>query len=57
MTVTIPHVEASRPEGLTQSATTELGQKASSLTSQIDKQHATLEGLRTAWQGPAPQQQ
>jgi WXG100 family type VII secretion target len=52
MTVTIPQVEASRPEGLTQSAT-ELGHKASGLTSQIDKQRATLEGLRTGWQGTA----
>lgn len=52
MTVTIPQVEASRPEVLTQSAT-ELGQKASGLTSQIAKQRATLDGLRTAWQGTA----
>ena len=51
MTVTIPQVEASRPEGLTQSAT-ELGQKASGLNSQIAKQRATLDGLRTGWQGP-----
>jgi WXG100 family type VII secretion target len=52
MTVTIPQVEASRPEGLTKSAA-ELGQKASSLASQIDKQRATLDGLRTGWQGTA----
>jgi WXG100 family type VII secretion target len=52
MAVTIPQVEASRPEGLTQSAT-ELGQKASSLTSQIDKQRATLDGLRSGWHGTA----
>jgi WXG100 family type VII secretion target len=52
MAVTIPQVEASRPEGLTQSAT-ELGQKASSLTSQIDKQCATLDGLRRGWHGTA----
>ena len=52
MTVTIPQVEASRPEGLTQTATA-LGQTASSLSSQIDTQRATIEGLRDNWQGPA----
>src|SRR3981189_1389273 len=52
MTVTIPQVEASQPEGLTQSAT-DLGQKATSLASQIDKQRANLDGLRTGWQGTA----
>jgi WXG100 family type VII secretion target len=52
MAVTIPQVEASRPEGLAQSAT-ELGQKASRLASQIDKQHATLDGLRSGWEGTA----
>ena len=52
MSVTIPQVEASRPEALTQSAT-ELSQKATSLASQIDKQRATLDGLRSGWQGGA----
>jgi len=52
MTVTIPQVEASKPEGLTQTATA-LGQTASSLSSQIDTQRATMEGLRDNWQGPA----
>ncbi|WP_319450542.1 MULTISPECIES: alpha/beta hydrolase [unclassified Mycobacterium] len=52
MTVTIPQVEASKPEGLTQTATA-LGQSASSLSSQIDTQRATIDGLRNKWQGPA----
>lgn len=52
MTVTIPQVEASRPEGLTTSAT-ELGQKASGLAAQIDTQRGTLAGLRSGWQGGA----
>jgi uncharacterized protein YukE len=52
MTVTIPQVEASRPEGLTQSAT-DLGQKASGLASQIETQKATLDGLRNTWHGTA----
>jgi WXG100 family type VII secretion target len=52
MPVTIPQVEASRPEGLTQSAT-ELGQKASGLASQIETQRTTLDGLRSGWQGTA----
>jgi WXG100 family type VII secretion target len=52
MTVTIPQVEASKPEGLTQTATA-LGQTASSLSSQIDTQRATIDGLRDKWQGPA----
>jgi WXG100 family type VII secretion target len=52
VSVTIPQVEASRPEGLTQSAT-ELGQKASGLTSEIDTQRATLDGLRNTWRGTA----
>src|SRR5882757_3875903 len=52
MAVTVLQVEASRPEGLTQSAT-ELGQKASGLSSQIDTQRATLDGLRSEWHGTA----
>lgn len=52
MTVTIPQVEASKPEGLTQTATA-LGQTASSLSSQIDTQRATIDGLRDKWEGPA----
>ena len=52
MTVTIPLVEASKPEVLTQTATA-LGQTASSLSTQIDTQRATIDGLRDKWQGPA----
>ena len=52
MVVTTPQVEASRPEGLTQSAT-DLGQKAAQLASQIDIQRTTLDGLRSRWQGTA----
>jgi uncharacterized protein YukE len=52
MTVTVPQVEASKPEGLTQTATA-LGQTASGLSSQIDTQRATIDGLRDKWQGPA----
>ena len=52
MTVTIPQVEASRPEVLTQSAA-QLGEKASGLSSKIDTQRATLTELKTGWQGPA----
>lgn len=52
MTVTIPQVEASKPEGLTQTAAT-LGQQASSLSAQLDTQRATIAGLRDKWQGPA----
>jgi WXG100 family type VII secretion target len=50
--VTIPQVEASRPEALVQSAG-ELGYKASGLSSQIDKQRTTLDGLRNGWEGTA----
>jgi uncharacterized protein YukE len=52
MPVTIPAVEASRPDELTRTAT-ELRLKASALASQIDNQRATLDSSRTAWQGPA----
>jgi uncharacterized protein YukE/pimeloyl-ACP methyl ester carboxylesterase len=52
MPVTVPQVEASRPEGLTRSAT-ELGQKTSGLASQIAAQKATLDGLRSGWHGTA----
>ena len=52
MPVTIPQVEASNPEALTQSAA-ELGQKASGLASQIDGQRATIDGLRSGWHGAA----
>jgi WXG100 family type VII secretion target len=52
MSVTIPQVESSRPEGVTQSAT-ELGTKASGLAAQIETQRATLDGLRSGWQGTA----
>lgn len=52
MTVTIPQVEASRPEGLTQSAA-DVATKAAALSGQIDKQRATLAGLRSGWTGTA----
>jgi alpha/beta hydrolase family protein len=52
VTVTIPQVEASRPEGLCRSAA-QLGAKASGLGTQIATQRATLTELRTAWQGTA----
>lgn len=52
MTVTIPQVEAAKPEGLTATAST-LGQTTSSLSTQIDTQRATIQGLRDKWQGPA----
>jgi WXG100 family type VII secretion target len=52
MTVTIPQVEAAKPEGLTQTATA-LGQTASGLSSQLDTQRATIDALRAKWQGPA----
>ncbi|BBY28132.1 alpha/beta hydrolase [Mycolicibacterium sediminis] len=52
MPVTVPQVEASRPEGLTQSAT-DVGRKASDLSVQIDKQRSNLDGLRNGWHGAA----
>lgn len=52
MAVTIPQVEASRPESLTATAT-EIGQKASGLASQIDTQRATIDSLRSNWHGTA----
>jgi len=52
VTVTIPQVAASRPEGLCQSAT-QLGAKASGLGSRIDSHRAILTELRSAWQGTA----
>ncbi|BBX85540.1 alpha/beta hydrolase [Mycolicibacterium aubagnense] len=52
MAVTVPQVEASRPESLTESAA-ELGGKASRLAGQIDAQRATIDGLRGSWQGTA----
>ncbi|OPX12974.1 alpha/beta hydrolase [Mycobacterium sp. AT1] len=50
MPVTIPQVEGSRPEGLTQSAA-DVGRKAEGLSSQIDRQRANLNGLREGWRG------
>jgi hypothetical protein len=50
--VTIPQVEASRPESLTTTAT-EISQKVSGLASQIDTQRATIDGLRSKWHGTA----
>ena len=52
MTVTIPQVEASRPEGLCHSAA-HLGAQASGLSTRIDTQRATLTELRSGWQGTA----
>lgn len=52
MTVTIPLVEASRPEGLCHSAA-QLGARASGLGTRIDTQRATLTELRSGWQGTA----
>ena len=52
MTVTIPQIEASRPEALAQSGAA-LGQSASGLATQIRAQRATLDTLRASWQGSA----
>lgn len=52
MTVTVPQVEASRPEALTESATALKG-KATSLATQIETQRATTERLRESWHGTA----
>lgn len=52
MAVTIPQVQASQPATLTASAT-ELSQKASGLASQIERQRANIDGLRSGWQGTA----
>ncbi|MCV7134436.1 hypothetical protein H7J06_15720 [Mycobacterium hodleri] len=50
--MTIPLVEASRPEGLCHSAA-QLGARASGLAARIDAQRATLTELRSGWQGTA----
>lgn len=52
MPVTIPQVEAARPEGLT-SAAAELSRQASGLNQQITAQQAALENLRQGWNGTA----
>lgn len=52
MSVTVPHVEASRPETLTGSAA-DLRRKAAHLATLIDTQRATIDGLRNGWQGAA----
>lgn len=52
MTVTVPQVEASRPESLTESAGV-LGGKAAGLATQIDAQRATVAALRERWEGTA----
>jgi alpha/beta hydrolase family protein len=52
VTVTIPQVEASRPEGLCQSAA-QLSATASGLGAQIVTQRATLTELKSGWQGTA----
>jgi hypothetical protein len=50
--VTVAQVEASRPEGLTQSGG-DLAQKASGLADRIGRQRATVNGLSSGWQGSA----
>src|SRR6185312_10405246 len=52
MTVTIPQVEAARPEVFTQSGAW-LGQSAAALGGQISDQRSTLDALRVGWQGAA----
>ncbi|MUL83108.1 MULTISPECIES: alpha/beta hydrolase [unclassified Mycolicibacterium] len=52
MTVTIPQVEASRPEALTQSAA-ELDRSANNLADQINRQRAMVDSLRAGWEGSA----
>lgn len=50
--VTIPRVEATRPETLA-TAAAELSQKASTLATQITGQRANIDALRSGWQGTA----
>ncbi|WP_232375370.1 alpha/beta hydrolase [Mycolicibacterium baixiangningiae] len=50
MPVTIPQVEASNPDSLTQSGTA-LGQSASGLNDRIHQQQSTLNALKSSWQG------
>ena len=52
MPVTIPQVQRSSPEGLTQSGA-ELGRSASGLSVRIRRQRATLETLKAGWHGTA----
>ncbi len=52
MGVTIPQVEAAAPDTLTQSGA-ELGRSASGLNDRITQQRATLDTLKTSWQGTA----
>ncbi|MDH6194384.1 pimeloyl-ACP methyl ester carboxylesterase/uncharacterized protein YukE [Mycobacterium frederiksbergense] len=52
MTVTVAQVEASRPEALTQSAG-DLSQAAAGLQTQIERQQATIDSLRSQWSGTA----
>jgi WXG100 family type VII secretion target len=52
MPVTIPQVEAARPDTLIQAAA-DLSQKASGVSAQIDRQRATIEGLQAGWRGAA----
>jgi uncharacterized protein YukE/pimeloyl-ACP methyl ester carboxylesterase len=50
--LTIPEVEAAKPEGLTHAAG-ELGQKSSVLSGHIDNQRMALDRLRKGWEGAA----
>lgn len=50
--VTIPQVEAARPDGLTQSGAA-LGQSAAGLNERISQQQGTLTTLKSGWQGAA----
>lgn len=50
--VTIPQVEAARPDGLTQSGAA-MGQSAAGLNERISQQQSTLNTLKSGWQGSA----
>lgn len=52
MPVTIPQVQGSQPDRLVRSGAA-LGRHASRLAGGIDRQHATLQTLRSDWQGVA----
>lgn len=50
--LTIPQVEAARPDGLTQSGAA-MGQSAAGLNERISRQQSTLDSLKSGWQGSA----
>ena len=52
MAVTIPQVEASSPDTLTQ-AGADLGHKATGLADRISRQRSAIARLRIGWQGSA----